>query len=245
MIRKLGRLLPALALLAATAAMAQDVSVHEGDLDASSPRDGEGRPYAEWDLWLEAGERIRVRAEAAREDLDPLIEIYRRDANRGLPLSRDDDSGGYPDALLDFRAPRGDAYAIRVVSYHERGGRYTLRIEHLARPSLPALEAVNPGRFDNSAARDAGGAHYRDHSIELAAGQQVLLRLDAADFDALLRVYPAGGETGAPVATDDDGGEGLNSMLLFRAPRAGRYTVRATQLSHGDGPWTLRMNAVE
>lgn len=239
-------LLPALVLAAGTAA-AQQVSVHEGALGADSQHDSGGRPYTDWDIWLDAGERVRVRVDARGEGIDPMVEIYRREARGDAPLASDDDSAGYPNALVEFAAPRADVYSFRVLSYLVAGGRYEMRIEKLgaAAPALPALRAVTEGSFHNGVERDAGGAHYRDYRLELAAGEQVLLRLDAADFDALLRVYPADGEEGDPIASDDDGGEGLNSMLLFSAPRAGRYTVRATQLSHGDGPFTLRMNQVE
>ena len=227
--------------LAATAA-AQDVSTSDGELDASSQRDSQGRPYSDWDIFMNAGEQVRVRVDTRSENLDPLLEIFRRD-DRGTALARDDDSGGYPTPLLEFTAPRDDVYSFRVLSYHEGGGRYSMRIEKL--DGMDRLQAVNEGGFSNSAERTAEGSHYRDYRLALREGQQVLLRLDAADFDALLRVYAAGGEGGDPVASDDDGGEGLNSMLLFRAPRTGSYTVRATQLSHGDGAYTLRMNRVD
>jgi hypothetical protein len=232
---------------AASGAAAQDVSVHEGEVGAGSARTSGGLPYADWDVWLDAGQRVRVTVEARSEGIDPMVEIYPRDARSGDPLASDDDSGGYPNARLDFAAPRAGVYSFRVLSFLVRGGRYAMRIERLptASAAMPAIQPVYEGRFNNGVPRDSGGRHYRDFAVDLRSGEQVLLRLDSSSFDPVLRLFPAGGENGQPIALDDDGGEGLNAMLLFTAPRNGRYTVRASQLAHGDGPWTLRMNRVE
>lgn len=239
--------LPAMLLaLVATAGAAQDVSRHEGTLNASSQRNARGQPFSDWDVWLNAGERVRVTVEARDAGIDPIIEIHPRSNRAGSPLARDDDSGGYPDARLDFAAPRADVYTFRVLSYTARGGDYEMTVEKLgtaaAATALPVLRAVNEGHFSNRSPRDARGAHYSDFAVDLRAGQQVLLRLDAAGFDPVLRIYASGGESGDPLATDDDSGEGLNALLLFTAPHSGRFTVRAAQFSHRDGPWTLRFN---
>ncbi len=221
-----------------------------GFLGGSDSRDAGNRYYDDFTIQLPAGQRVRVSANRTEGgDLDPYLEIY--GPGGGRPIATDDDGGGYPNARLEFSASSPGAYRIRVRGYSSSStGPYDLVVEPLAtaRPAaaiLP-LNPVNQGRFDNSSpSLRAGGPHYRDYNIWLAGGEEILLRLDSGDFDSYLYVYHAGEEGGRALASDDDGGQGLNSSLTFRAPRAGVYTIRASQLGHGDGAYVLRMNRLQ
>lgn len=235
---------------AATAQFAIDrVQNTNGFLGGSDARDSANRYYDEFTIQLPAGQRVRISASRAEGgDLDPYLEIY--GPTGGSPVATDDDSGGYPNARLEFTAGGPGIYRIRVRGYSASStGPYDLVVEPLAaaRSAVPLqLGPVNQGRFDNSSlSLSAGGPHYRDYNIWLAAGEEILLRLDSSDFDSYLYVYRAGEEGGTPLARDDDGGQGLNSNLTFRAPRPGVYTVRASQLGHGDGAYVLRMNRLQ
>jgi hypothetical protein len=103
------------------------------------------------------------------------------------------------------------------------------------------LQPINQGRFNTSVPTLPSGAHYRDYRVRLNAGEFVVLRMESNEFDAYLYVYEAGAENGQPLASNDDFGS-LNSAILFRAPRTGVYTVRASELGHGDGAYTLRFD---
>ncbi len=218
-----------------------------GFLGGSDARDSSNRFYDEFSVQLAAGQRVRITAARAEGgSLDPYLEIY--GPNGGNPLARDDDGGGYPNARVDFSAPNPGVYVIRVRGYSNSStGPYDLTVAPLA--SVPAalpLNPVNNGRFDNSTPRaGADGPHYRDYQIYLSAGEEILLRLDYADFDSYLYVYHAGEEGGTALAQNDDGGDGVNSNLTFRAPRTGSYIVRASQFRHGDGAYLLRMNRLQ
>ena len=60
-------------------------------------------------------------------------------------------------------------------------------------------------------------------------------------FDTYLYLH---GPDGARVASDDDGGMGLNSYLRHEVATAGTYEVRASQFSAGrGGPYTLVIRA--
>ena len=82
-----------------------------------------------------------------------------------------------------------------------------------------------------------------DYAIQARAGQRFEAVLRSGEFDAYLEVF-APGETGEPLAADDDGyGEGTDSRLRFTAPRAGAYTLRARPLSGLDGgAYTLSLS---
>jgi len=232
-----------LVVAAATAAVPASAQLTQtqrtnGMIGGSDARDSNGRQYDDFRVSLSAGQRVRVIANRAEgSSLDPYLEIFAPSGNR---IAYDDDSGGYPNARTEFAAGAAGNYMVRVRSFSSSTGGYDLIIEPLS--SRFALQAVNNGSFNNSVPTLANGAHYRDYAINLAAGEEILLRLDSGRFDPIVQVFHSGSEGGAPLASDDDGGAGLNSMLLFRAPRAGAYTVRATELGHGDGEYVLRMN---
>jgi hypothetical protein len=72
----------------------------------------------------------------------------------------------------------------------------------------------------------AGDGPYQDRwTFEARAGQRLRIDLMSTDFDSYLVLL---GPDGAQLATDDDGGEGQNASIGFRAAAAGRYTALAT-----------------
>ena len=80
-----------------------------------------------------------------------------------------------------------------------------------------------------------------DHPLEawiltLAPGQTVTLDLRSEDFDAYL--YLAEGGLSSPIQ-NDDGGEGLNSQIVYTSPGGGTYLVVASSYGMSSGPYTL------
>jgi hypothetical protein len=232
-------ILPGLSSIASAQERLTTVQSGNGVLGGSDRRDANGNYYDDFRFVLDAGQRVRVNAvRPAGSSLDPIVEVYA--PGQSQYLDRNDDGGGFPNARLEFVAPRAGTYVIRVLSFGSTTGPYDISIEPLAAVAAAQnLSTVNNGRFDNSVPT-VGGAHYRDYRVQLSAGQDIVLRMDSPTFDSVIRVYPAGGEGGQPLAENDDFGGTLNSGLLFRAPRSGAYTIRATELSHGDGAYTLR-----
>lgn len=60
------------------------------------------------------------------------------------------------------------------------------------------------------------------YTLVLNVNQMVVFDLSSEDFDTFIEVQSEAGNT---LATDDDGGEGTNSLLEFSAPETGVYTV--------------------
>lgn len=71
-----------------------------------------------------------------------------------------------------------------------------------------------------------GGYRYDAWTFSTREGQRVELTLASTDFDALVEVWPAGGEAEGPQWTDDDSLSGTDARLRFTAP-AGDWIVRA------------------
>ena len=111
-------------------------------------------------------------------------------------------------------------------------------------PPLPPVIVVQPvietmnwavyrGELTAEDGQNDGGA-FDDYQIYLGQGEEALVRLDGT-FDTTLSIRPADDRDGAPLASDDDGGGGLNSLLLFRTEEAGDYIVRVSAYNAGDG----------
>jgi hypothetical protein len=91
--------------------------------------------------------------------------------------------------------------------------------------------------------------HAKVYPTELKQGQVYIIDLESYDgnrdknrpdfFDTYLRIEDAGGKE---VASDDDGGEGLNARILFTPQASGTYRIIATSFSGGaTGPYVLRI----
>lgn len=85
------------------------------------------------------------------------------------------------------------------------------------------------------AARDAGdadGARHDAFAFRAREGDRFAVSLDADDFDPLVVVgQGTGGDFVELARNDDSAGGGLNSYLVFTAPRSGSYVIRAQAVS--------------
>lgn len=83
-----------------------------------------------------------------------------------------------------------------------------------------------------------GLAYYDEWSYSAIAGQRIMVAMDSEEVDAYLLVL---GDDGTEVASDDDGGDGRNARLEFRARATGRYTILATSaIAEQTGRYTIR-----
>jgi hypothetical protein len=76
------------------------------------------------------------------------------------------------------------------------------------------------------------------YTVNLEAGRTYQIDLMSNQFDAYLRVEDA---NGAPLAQDDDSGEGRNARLRYVCNRTGVYRLVATTFGPAVGQFTLRV----
>src|SRR5262249_36330729 len=76
--------------------------------------------------------------------------------------------------------------------------------------------------------------------VPMAAGQIYTIALDSKDLDAFIILQDA---TGKELASDDDGGGGLNALLTYAPPDNGPRKVWAACVK-GTGNFHLRITAV-
>lgn len=223
----------------------------EGALDAQTPRNANGRRFRDVPVRLEGGRRYRISVTSSR--FDPMLEV--RASGSDEVVIDDDDSGGGLNPRAVFTPAASGDYVVRTLGFlPESVGGYRLVVEQA--PPLPApIPTGAPGDRSPDATRwlsfegtleagDAGlgGARFDDYEVTLAAGEELLIRLDSSAFDPLVQVLASGAREGLPLASDDDQGPGVNALLLFVADAAGNYIVRVGSFGgNGTGPYRLRL----
>jgi hypothetical protein len=211
----------------------------------------EGPHYDEYTLHLEAGHRYILRVNAS--DFDPKAELRR--AGEDEVLAENDDGDDGLNSRISF-APRetGD-YVLRVLPLANDGhGNYRASAE-LA-PPLPAPQTLfqrmsalvfrnYDGALTNSDGEGPNGARVDDYLVHFDRNQERLILLDSPGgaFDTVVQILRVNDRDGEPIASNDDSGGTLNSLLQFKAEEAGDYIVRVTSFqANGRGRYRLRIS---
>ncbi|MEL7432978.1 MAG: PPC domain-containing protein, partial [Chloroflexota bacterium] len=69
-----------------------------------------------------------------------------------------------------------------------------------------------------------------EYEIELEEGQEIEISVESDDFDTYLKLFD---EDGDEVASDDDGGEGLNSTIEYEVEEDGTYIIEVGSFPNG------------
>ena len=239
-------------LLLGAPALAQDRTVAPGqsatgELTPSDPVSrSRGAPYHAWTLEGRRGQRLTVDLMAS--EFDPYL-VVRDDA--GYPIGTDDDGGEGNNARLRVVLPRDGRYRIIVTAFNQMSrGRYSLAITTWDVPDAPAagvaasiaLGEAKQGVLEPGDEMDGDGPFQDRWTLEARAGQRLRIDMHSADFDSYLILL---GPDGNRLATDDDGGDGNDAALGFRAVSAGRYTVLATSFPDAPQVGGYRLSVVE
>lgn len=243
----------ALALVwAVSPALAQDVqglrigAAVDGALteaDAATTGDDAYR-YDAYRFEARAGQRLE--AVLRSDSFDAYLAVYAEGGDE--PLAEDDDGLGQDtDARLRFTPESSGTYVLRARTLAGlEGGDYSLSLrERPAPPRAPRPVGVRIGdeRAGELTDRDPeqeDGGRYDAYSFRASTGQRVIVTLESEAFDPLVRVGRMNGPDFVELAQNDDGpDDGLNSRLIFSAPTAGDYVIRATALRDGEGAYTL------
>lgn len=197
---------------------------------------------------LTEGETYRFALSGAGDDAigDPLLKLY--DA-RGEELSSDDDSGEGLNSYLEFTAPATGNFFLEARGFSDEAtGGYTLsaRAGDIPADASTDVSLSADGDYRDGVLATAGDRDW--YRVTMAEGASMRVGLNGGDGagalgDPYLAVH---GPDGAEIATDDDGGEGLNSWLEFTAPAAGDYYLEARGFSEdAEGSYTLTITGGE
>ena len=160
----------------------------------------------------------------------------------------DDDGGEGYNSHLAFSAPGTATYYIAAGAHAAHTGSYRLSVEEVT-DDYPATTAtgavVQVGGSATGEIETSGDTDW--FAVELSAGREYLIDLEGwrtdggtLDDPLLLGIHDADG-TLIDGATDDDGGEGLNSRVSFEAPETGTYYIAAGAYEDYTGSYTLEV----
>jgi hypothetical protein len=216
-----------------------------GQLTASDPTMGDGSHYKLFTFQGMAGQTVQIDLQSS--DFDSYL--YLKDAS-GTTIAHDDDSGGGLNSRITYTLPSGGMYQI-VVNTLRQGqfGSFTLQLQSsgtqvaslsTASQQIPMNSSVT-GTLTASDPTLSDGSHYKLFTFQGTAGQAVQIDLMSTAFDSYLSLRD---QSGTSIAHDDDGGEGLNSRILFTLPYTGTYQIVANTLRSGQfGDFTLQLRS--
>ncbi len=219
----------------------------EGEITAQDPTDTyRGQPHDVWTFEAEAGDGVSI---TMRSDaFDTYLVLLGPD---GGVVAEDDDGAGELNSMIMTRIAVSGRYEIAASSYGSGEGAYTLTVERVDPSGLldptRAIQ-ITPIAFgdDVEGSLDRSDALYRmrdafsdTYAFEAEAGTPIDISMQSDAFDTFIALI---GPNGSSIATDDDGGQGVNSHLQTTATADGTYRIVATSFS-GDitGPYTLSL----
>jgi len=108
------------------------------------------------------------------------------------------------------------------------------------------LGAAVTGSLALSDARLSDGSHYDLWTYQGRRGERIQISMESNDFDPYLMLGREAGGRRTILQEDDDGGAGLNSLLIAELPEDGEYVIVANSYAGGEtGTYTLRIDAQE
>lgn len=251
----------ALALIvAASSAFAQDaqplapalapgatVQGQLADGDGTGPDDG--YRYDDFTVQARAGQRFEAVMTSAA--FDTYLELFHQGALDTAIASDDDGVGGdTTNSRLRFTAADAGTYVLRARTLSGiEGGAYTLALtDRGVAPRTPRPGGIRMGQHIGGSlgrgdAETDDGLPYDAFAFRAGAGERFAIDLASDDFDPVVRVGRMTDGVFTELAQNDDGPDTeLNSHLVFTAPAAGEYVIRATPItSAGEGAYRLSL----
>jgi hypothetical protein len=224
-----------------------------GRIENSDPTAGADSPHHdEYTLHLEGGRRYILKVESSA--FDPVARLYA--AGEDNVLAENDDGGDGTNSRISFVPETTGDYTLRVVPLANDGhGAYRATAEMA--PALPppltqfqrmsaVVFRVYEGALTNTDGEGGNnGARVDDYLVHFDTNQERLIMLDSIGgaFDTVVQILRADRRESEPLASNDDSGGTLNSLLQFKAEEAGDYVVRVTSFAvDGRGRYRLRVS---
>ncbi len=168
--------------------------------------------------------------------LDPFLTLL--DAS-GTPVRSDDDSGPGRNSLLTYTIAGGQSYYVVASGSGSSFGEYAVSI---SLPTVTDLDVVSATQSlqRSSTIGVAGGREFFQFQAD-ASGLATIL-LDAANSSLLDPIVTLLDNTGAELDSDDDDGEGNNSLLTYSVVAGRTYFVVASGFGSSTGDYDLSIS---
>lgn len=217
-----------------------------GYLTASDPRLNRNAVYNFFYYTATAGETVVL--EVLSDQMDPYAVIQ---DFQGNALASDDDGGEGLNARLTYTFPSSGVYRLVATTYRENTyGPYTIRVNRVSAGgggggSTPGVRGsisrgeVRTGFLTANDPRLNRNAVYHAYLYTARAGETITVEVLSDQIDPYAVIQDAQGNA---LASDDDGGGGLNARLVYTFPAGGTYRIVATTYRENTyGPYTLRV----
>jgi hypothetical protein len=147
-------------------------------------------------------------------------------------LAWDDDGGGGLNALVFFDPPKDGTYKICALSL-KGSGSFTLQMKEAV------VHDVGTGlTLKGSLGKDKTPTFA--YNVRFVAGKTYVIDMISPDQKALDPYLLLFDPSNKKIAEDDDGGEGLNARITYRAETTGIYRIVCTSFQKaGAGPYTF------
>jgi tetratricopeptide (TPR) repeat protein/CHAT domain-containing protein len=176
---------------------------------------------------LSSGNKYRISMDS--KEIDSALVVQDKTRRQ---LAWDDDSGGGLNSLLTLDVLKDDTYKIYAASL-KGAGNFTLKVRE---DGAIKVYEVGAGLKING---ELGKVSAITYLVKLAAGKTYVIDMISPDekaLDPFLRLLDARGKQ---LAEDDDGGEGLNARIIYKAENTTAYQVVAMCFGQGRGAFTL------
>ncbi|MBN1179963.1 MAG: pre-peptidase C-terminal domain-containing protein, partial [Anaerolineae bacterium] len=188
---------------------------------------------AHWTFYGNAGDTLNISLEETDGTMDTYVQLF---GPNGDYLAVDDDTGDNYNALIQlFRLPESGTYTVVTRGFAYQSGSYALTVSWAA-----AAEEGGPIAYGEAvtAVLADGDVHY--WTFDGTSGDRVTISMEQIDgMDTYLELY---GPDSAQLTTDDDSGDGLNSLIQnFQLPASGTYTIVARGYSNQAGSYALSL----
>jgi hypothetical protein len=235
---------------AATTAAARPIRVGQnlsGRLAETDMVDVDDTYYDSYTFSGQQGQRLQI--EMAADSFDTFVNFGKMDADSFTSLRTDDDGGGGTNSRLRITLPETRTYVIRANSVGAGAtGAYTLVVtEREAGPVAATPRALEPnaeatGALNDSDPQGDDDSYYDYWTYQGRQGERVKITLASEAFDTYLSLGTLQNGDFHEIDSNDDAGEGTNSMLEATLPSAGTFVIRVKALSgENEGPYTLKI----
>jgi hypothetical protein len=157
---------------------------------------------------------------------DPLLILYN---GFGSEIARDDDSGGNYNSLIRHYLNAGETYTINAGFWNDESGSYSLSVSQGGGAGFGSTDIPGTGG-------SVSVSRATDYIFIPETTGMWEIRTSSISGDPLLSLYNS---YGILIASDDDSGGGLDSLIRQNLIAGQAYTINAGFWNNGSGLYTL------
>jgi len=179
-------------------------------------------------------ENVTYQLDLKSKDFDAVLRI---EDSTGKQVAFNDDAPGLNtlDSRIVYKAPKGGEYRIIATCLDGKNGKFTLTIVEKGKAGPPKGKVLL-SKAEELTDKDEKDTHKalrnqprKVYKLNLAEGKSYQIDMKSDDVDTVLRLEDP---NGTEVAINDDfDPPGLDSRIIYTAPKAGEYRIIATCLT--------------